>query len=107
MADEISKETYARMLAAKNYIWIWIMCKQAYQEDPIYFSKNIFQFCEETYIDCGGFDGDTVLNFADQVKTIKHMYVFEAMQKPAERCRSRIEKKGLIGKTTNFSTSCL
>ena len=101
LADEISKETYARMLAAKIYMDMDYV-QQAYQEDPIYFSKNIFQFCEETYIDCGGFDGDTVLNFADQVKTIKHMYVFEAMQKPAERCRSRIEKKGLIGKTTIF-----
>lgn len=101
LADEVSKETYERMLAAKVFMDMDYV-QQAYQEDLIYFSKNIFRFCDETYIDCGGFDGDTVLNFAEQVNSIKHMYVFEAMQKPAELCRSRIEKKGLIGKTTIF-----
>ncbi len=101
LSDQISKETYERMIAAKVFMNMDYV-QQAFCEDVIYFSKNIFMFTEETYVDCGGFDGDTVLNFADYVKQIKHIYVFEAMQKPAELCRTRIERRELLEKTTIF-----
>lgn len=101
LSDQISKETYERMMAAKVFMNMDYV-QQAFQEEVIYFSRNIFDFSEETYVDCGGFDGDTVLNFTEHINAIKHMYVFEAMQKPAEVCRTRIKQKGLLEKTTIF-----
>lgn len=99
LADQNSKETYERMMAAKLFMNVDYV-QQAFCEEAIYFSKNIFSFSDETYVDCGGFDGDTVLNFAERVNSVKHMYVFEAMKKPAELCRMRIEQKALLNKTT-------
>lgn len=89
LQDDSSKKAYVYMMAAKLYMNMEYADK-AYFPERIYFSKNIFSFENEIYVDCGGYDGDTALSFMASVPTASKVYIFEGIPEIAETCRKRI-----------------
>ena len=91
LSDEKSKATLCDMLAAKitmdtTYI------EHAFSEENIYFDRHIWgRLAEETYVDCGAFDGDTVLKFVAVCPTYKKIYICEAVHEVMQRCKNNLE----------------
>ena len=88
LQDEQSKQAFVYMMAAKLYMDIEYT-DQAYSPEKIYFSKNIFSFNNDVYVDCGGYDGDTALDFLKTAPDAEKVYVFEGIPELAETCRKK------------------
>lgn len=91
LKDEKSKAVYAYMIAAKFFMDVDYI-GLAYDSEKPYFSRNIFSFFREVYVDCGGYDGDTALEFIERNENFEQVYVFEGIEKLAALCRSRLRK---------------
>lgn len=103
LADEESKSILCDMLAAKitldtNYI------EHAFSRDTIYFDNHIWeQLNNEVYVDCGAFDGDTILKFVAACPGYKEIYAFEAVKEVLERCKENLkELSNLPGANIHF-----
>ena len=87
LEDDISKDVLEKMLCAKvtmdtNYI------EEAYQPSMIYFSSEIWgELGNEVYIDCGAFDGDSILKFISICPWYKKIYAFEAIPEIMDQCK--------------------
>jgi FkbM family methyltransferase len=46
----------------------------------------------EVFVDCGGYDGDTVLEFCSRMARFKHIYMFEPSPANFERARVRLRR---------------
>lgn len=89
--DSVSKDTFLGMLYAKvlmdpKYI------EDVYSDEIIYFDEKIWgKFGEETYVDCGGYTGDTVIKFVNRCPQYKKIIVFEALPVAAKACNKRLD----------------
>ncbi|MDE7294847.1 MAG: FkbM family methyltransferase [Oscillospiraceae bacterium] len=68
-----------------------------YTKKPVYFDDDIITLCEnETFIDCGAYDGDTILEFTKAIKTqeksagYKKVIAFEADPTNAEKMKNNL-----------------
>ena len=91
LEDDISKDVLEKMLCAKvtmdtNYI------EEAYQPSMIYFSSEIWgELGNEVYIDCGAFDGDSILKFISICPWYKKIYAFEAIPEIMDQCKKELK----------------
>lgn len=78
LCDEKSKRTMMCVLRFRvdgNYETLHAESDYIYKQ---YFDKNIMKFSEnEVFVDCGGFIGDTVSLFIDNVQSFKKIHVYE------------------------------
>lgn len=90
LADEKSKNTVVKMLAAKltmNTKYIY----EAYSDETLYFNQKIFgPLNQETYIDCGAYIGDSVLQFIQTCPQYEQIYAFEAMPEVVKTCSKNL-----------------
>lgn len=97
LSDEISKTTFAAFINARisgNPIYICDV-----RDGEQYFIKNIIRLTEnEVFVDCGAFDGDTVLSFIKYSKnTYNRIYALEPDDKNFEKLTDCIEKNNIKG----------
>jgi FkbM family methyltransferase len=59
--------------------------------DEQYFDSIATLSESEVFVDCGGFDGDTVLQFCGRAKKYRHIYMFEPSEANVEKARRRLE----------------
>ncbi len=91
--DEISRTTLCHMLMAKLTLDTTFI-EKVFSEEAIYFSKKIWgQLSQETYIDCGAFDGDTVDSFVISCPNYTKIYAFEPIPEVIRLCENNL--KGL------------
>jgi len=81
------------MMAAKVFMDVQYVNK-AYASDKIYFNRNIFSFGKEVYVDCGGYNGDTAIEFTEENPQVEKIYIFEGIKSLADKCLERF--KGTI-----------
>lgn len=89
--DEESRNVYANMIAAKIFMDTRYI-NNAFKLAPIYFSKDIFSFSNDIYIDCGGYNGDTASEFVKYNPDVQQVYIFEGIPELAEKCRLKMEQ---------------
>ena len=88
LADEQSKTVLTNMLAAKltmdtTYI------EKAFSPDPLYFDREIWgSLGREVYLDCGAYEGDSILKFICACPWYGKIYAFEAMPDVMQRCKN-------------------
>ena len=81
LSDELSQKSYLAYLNAKiNKSYKGL---DLYLSEPQYFCEDIIKFTpDEVFVDCGAYDGDSVLSFAGQIKSrpgsgYEAVYAFE------------------------------
>lgn len=72
--------------------------EQAYDaENHQYFDKEFINCdCDEVFVDCGGYIGDTTEDFIHHYKEYKHIYVYEPLKENALLCEKNLEKYASI-----------
>ena len=91
LQDEISRATLCHMLMAKLTLDTTFI-ERAFSEEPIYFSKQIWgRLSQETYIDCGAFDGDTVDRFVVFCPNYAKIYAFEPVPEVMRLCENNLK----------------
>lgn len=117
LSDKASKQALDEFIHQRN---TGVFCKP-YSHKPEYFDDEIILLSEdEVFVDCGAYDGDSILAFCDALKEkgisgYKKIYAFEADEGNAHKLRknlSRLENVQLIVKgvydkvcTLHFSES--
>lgn len=85
LCDEKSKNTFLSLLNAKlfadnRYI------EQVYEENEMYFDSELYDISKiQTYVDCGGYVGDSAIRFALNNPSYKKIYVFEPIKEVAQK----------------------
>ncbi len=107
-----SKDTLINLLSAKIF-----MDKQylslAYAKSTMYFNTDIFgEFNKEVFIDCGGYIGDTTLEFISIDPNYNKVYVFEAEDNSYQKCCENLqyfieEGKVKVLKNAVYSEECI
>ena len=91
MLDDLSKEVYLNMIK-KAYLDVDIS-KIVSNEQEAYFDKEVSLSEKEVFIDCGGYTGDTALQFISESKgQYQKLIVFEP-----EVCKEMIIQENLKG----------
>lgn len=110
--DEESKMSLDRFIHQKSTG----IYRKEYSKKPQYFDDDIIHFGEnETFVDCGAFDGDTVMQFIDTLKNAgisnyKKIFAFEADQKNVLKIEKNLAGKQniqLIAKGVSDKTETL
>ncbi len=75
-----------RILPANSFL------NAAYDSDiPQYFDKSFVSCtCDEVFVDCGGFTGDTAEQYIRQYGEYRRIYVYEPSEENAEICRKNL-----------------
>ena len=115
LADEKSKKIWEQMIEFRKTMNYKL---HPGRELPQYFVKDIFQFCQkEIFIDCGGFDGATSLEFIHSLKILgggyKSIVIFEPdpsnirliKEKTIEKEHILLIEKGLWDRNANIGFS--
>lgn len=90
--DDESRKVFANMIAAKIFMDTSYI-NNAFKLTPVYFSKDIFSFSNDIYIDCGGYDGDTASEFVKCNPDVQQVYIFEGIPELATKCRLKMEQE--------------
>ena len=91
LQDENSRTTLCLMLMAKLTLDTTFI-EKAFSEEPIYFSKQIWgHLSQETYLDCGAFDGDTVESFVLSCPDYVKIYAFEPVPEVMRLCKNNLQ----------------
>ncbi len=95
LADDASKEVFEAALDAYghgNWERFEATAKDYHTYHP---TGNFFTFSEEeVFIDCGAYDGDSSLDFIDQMKhKYKYIYAFEPLELECELMRRIFERR--------------
>lgn len=86
LADNQSKDVFIKMLYAKVFMDVDFI-KNAYSDDSIYFSESIWgELRPEAYIDCGGYIGDTTLQYIIRRPDYSSIYVYEPLKEAYDQC---------------------
>lgn len=76
LADSTSKEIYDKMIQFRSTYDMRV--HPTYSLDDIYFVQDIIKLSEEeSFIDCGAFDGDSIEKFVNNAKQFKSIVAFE------------------------------
>ncbi|MDD6039227.1 MAG: FkbM family methyltransferase [bacterium] len=112
-ADEESKRIYANALA--NRIALGMACPwtELYSQGEYFEQKFMKLTNQEVFVDCGAYDGDTVLRFAEVVKDYEHIYAFELDKKNYDKMIKNTEglnkisyyNKGVFDENTDITYS--
>lgn len=88
--EEMSKEVFVNMLYAKVFMSLKYV-ENAYNNESMYFDKKIWGELErETYIDCGGYNGDTALQFISSCIDYNKIFVYEPLKELNDLCRKNL-----------------
>ncbi|GEM_PF-1838910 len=83
LCDERSKDVFINLLYSKILMSIDYI-QSAYTKEEMYFDDDLINYSNEVYVDCGGYNGDTVLKFIKHCIEFNKIYVYEAMPILAE-----------------------
>ena len=112
--DERSKEIYTECLAHRI---AYPLAEKTYEElcsMPEYFGTDVLPLSDgETYVDCGAYDGDTIVEFIGQTGGYRHIYGFELDKNNFQKCAARffsdhditLFQKGVWDQNTTVSYS--
>lgn len=90
LVDNKSKDVFTKMLYAKVFMDVDFI-ESAYFDDCIYFSESIWgKLRPEAYIDCGGYIGDTTLQYIIKRPDYSSIYVYEPLKEAYDRCCSEL-----------------
>lgn len=90
LLEEESKKVFIDMLYAKTFMSSADI-ENAYTDDIIYFDENLVgKLNNEVYIDCGGYVGDTVLQFISQCPDYSKIYIYEPLDELARKCKNKL-----------------
>lgn len=96
--DRESKEIYRAMIRFRSTYDMRLHPR--YSLEDIYFVKDIIQLNkDETFIDCGAFDGDSIQKFVANAKSWRKIVAFE----PDRRSFDKLEKMNIQGGGYNCS----
>lgn len=88
LADATSKEIYDKMIQFRSTYDMRI--HPQYSLDDIYFVQDIIKLSEEeSFIDCGAFDGDSIEKFMKNAKCFKNIVAFEPDSENFDKLVSR------------------
>ncbi len=92
LEDDRSRETFLHLLCARLFISAE-EAGNAYTHYPSqYFLDDFFRFdAGEVMFDCGGYSGDTTLEFIQKCPDYKRIHLFEASHSVMERARRNLE----------------
>lgn len=92
LADDISKNVFTSLMQYRLIPGVQFL-KKAYDGiNHPYFDPAIVSCDEnEVFVDCGGFVGDTTVDFIRQYDTYKKIYVYEPSGDHMELCRKNLE----------------
>lgn len=89
--EEISKEVFVNMLYAKVFMSLKYV-DNAYSNELMYYDKRVWgELVGETYIDCGGYNGDTALQFISNCVDYNKIFVYEPLKELNDLCRSNLQ----------------
>lgn len=89
LSDEYSVQIVDKIIEkrkAKSIDYSDIMTREEYLLDDIFTFSD-----EETYIDAGAFDGDTIIGFLKKIRNFKKIYGFEADKVNFNKMKSRLQ----------------
>lgn len=90
LVDATSKEIFDKMIQFRSTYDMRI--HPQYSLDDIYFVQDIIKLSEEeSFIDCGAFDGDSIEKFVKNVKTYKNIVAFEPDNENFDKLISKYE----------------
>lgn len=90
LTEERSKNVFVNMLYAKIFMSLKSI-EDAYSDELIYFDKTIWgELSNETYVDCGGYIGDTALQFISKCLDYKKVFIYEPLSQLAEICENNL-----------------
>ncbi len=90
LKDNKSKDTFLKMLYAKVFMDMEFV-KDAFSDEPIYFSEPIWGTIQAgAYVDCGGYTGDTVLQYIAHYPQYSSIYVYEPLKEAYEKCKEEL-----------------
>ena len=107
-----SKDTLINLLYAKIFMdkqYLSLACAKS----TMYFDTDIFgEFNKEVFIDCGGYTGDTALEFISIDPNYNKVYVFEAEDNSYKKCCENLqyfieEGKVKVLKNAVYSEECI
>ena len=93
LCDDISRKVFMcqmryRVVPAAAYL------KEAYTlsaKYAQYFDEDIFKLGnDEVFVDCGGFIGDTAIEFIKRCDTYKRIHIFEPLHENVKKCRESL-----------------
>lgn len=91
LTDEKSKIVFAKMLCAKVFMSI-SNTEEVYSSEMIYYDNTIWgPLSNETYVDCGGYVGDTALQFISKCPDYKKVFIYEPLPKLAQACATNLD----------------
>lgn len=91
LEDEQSKKAYLYMMHAKVFMSSTDI-EKAFTDEIIYFDKNVIgRLNNENYIDCGGYVGDTVLQFIKQCPNYSNVCVYEPLDNLISKCNDKLD----------------
>lgn len=91
LADDLSRETMTAFLNGHVNLTTFPM-DSVRDKSPQYFAPDIVKLSNrETFVDCGGYDGDTVREFMNQSrKKFRKIYIFEPDKKMLPTLREQV-----------------
>lgn len=105
--DTLINLLYAKVFMDKQYLSL------AYSKSTMYFDTDIFGgFNKEVFVDCGGYIGDTALEFISIDPNYNKVYVFEAEDNSYQKCCENLqyfieEGKVKVLKNAVYSEECI
>ncbi len=106
LADDLSKQIFIYMLNAKILIENSYI-EKAYSYGEMYFDKRLFDLSQvKTYVDCGGYIGDSAIKFSLLNDNYEKIYVFEPVKSIFDKAKKNLsaylqqDKYILIDKAT-------